>query len=653
MAGVIATIPKFQFSANGVPMVGGTLDTYIAGSTTPATTWQDSALTIANTNPISLDARGECVLWLDPAVVYKFVLKNAQGVIQWTQDNISNPAALANSLRADLAASSGASLVGGGAQVVSSIAALRALLKTSPSSKAFVTGYYADGDGGGGQYYYDAADTTSADDGGTVIVAADGGRWKLSFTDWLSVKQFGAMGDGVTNDAEYVNKAIALTKDGRPLMLVYPPSLAGYKQTTPVLVPSNVSIDLGNNNIIGSGGTGFETATWVSGVLTTNIGTAPESTLVRNTHIRNGRMTGFLKAFNLQNLIWNSSVTDIEFVDGGWSIYAIRCFYSAFQRLNTNGLLVGHMGAAYKFDGVNNVLELTALSTGGGTLRQIGFDLNGSAPDCNLTFINCTAENVVAGMVFTGALNSLSIRGCYFENISDTAINLSGSFNKYGIDIDNNWFYNVATAVIGRFCLSGRWGRNNQLYTDGLHPTAAVVDLYDEYATQMVVEIPNTLVFGAAPATLVLPPNYLIGPGCKVDYIKSIVNSAGSAVSNQGITSTQPIPFHYAGTGGTPDAGVIPFCTFTVPAGTSGNVVVDTKIPFDSPDLVGFSLQVVDTNGVWRMGGLITGGGFLVNANPGGRAVAVSNNAGFIRITISGFISSTSVYQVSGVIRLL
>lgn len=93
-------------------MVGGTLETYIAGSTTPATTWQDSALTIANTNPISLDARGECVIWLDPAVTYKFVLKNAPsngGVIQWTQDNISNPAAL---VKADLAASSGASLVG-------------------------------------------------------------------------------------------------------------------------------------------------------------------------------------------------------------------------------------------------------------------------------------------------------------------------------------------------------------------------------------------------------------------------------------------------------------------------------------------------------------------------------------------------------------
>ena len=89
-------------------MVGGTLETYVAGTTTPATTWQDSALSIANTNPITLDARGECVLWLAPAVVYKFVLKNALGVVQWTQDNISSAA----SLRLDLAASDGSSKVG-------------------------------------------------------------------------------------------------------------------------------------------------------------------------------------------------------------------------------------------------------------------------------------------------------------------------------------------------------------------------------------------------------------------------------------------------------------------------------------------------------------------------------------------------------------
>ena len=108
MSGTIATLPKFQFSSNtGTPLALGTLTVYVAGSTTPTNTWQDSALTTLNTNPITLDSRGECVLWLDSAVNYKFILKNAGGVIQWTQDNISGAASFV-----DIAASSGASLVG-------------------------------------------------------------------------------------------------------------------------------------------------------------------------------------------------------------------------------------------------------------------------------------------------------------------------------------------------------------------------------------------------------------------------------------------------------------------------------------------------------------------------------------------------------------
>lgn len=113
MTGVIATVPKFQFSnALGIPMSGGTLTSYLAGTTTPETTWQDSALSSANTNPISLDSRGECVLWLDSTKTYKFVLKNSLGVTQWTVDNITGAGALADRLRTDLAASSGSSIVG-------------------------------------------------------------------------------------------------------------------------------------------------------------------------------------------------------------------------------------------------------------------------------------------------------------------------------------------------------------------------------------------------------------------------------------------------------------------------------------------------------------------------------------------------------------
>jgi hypothetical protein len=113
MTGVIATIPKFQFSnATGTPLANGTLTVYLAGTTTLTNTWQDYQLTSLNTNPVILDSRGECVLWLDSAVTYKFVLKNSAGVVQWTQDNLSGAGASAATLEAALAASGGAAKVG-------------------------------------------------------------------------------------------------------------------------------------------------------------------------------------------------------------------------------------------------------------------------------------------------------------------------------------------------------------------------------------------------------------------------------------------------------------------------------------------------------------------------------------------------------------
>lgn len=92
--------------------------------------------------------------------------------------------------------------------VVPSITALKALLKTG-TPEAFVAGYYAQGDGGGGSYWYDSTDTTSADNGGSIIVASDGGRWKLATTQPWSVRQFGAKGDGTTDDTAAILAAIA------------------------------------------------------------------------------------------------------------------------------------------------------------------------------------------------------------------------------------------------------------------------------------------------------------------------------------------------------------------------------------------------------------------------------------------------------------
>lgn len=88
----IATNPVHQFfNDDGTLLVGGLLYTYLAGSTTPVTTYQNEALNSANTNPIELDARGECVIWLDTTKAYKFALHDADDSEIYVVDNVQLP----------------------------------------------------------------------------------------------------------------------------------------------------------------------------------------------------------------------------------------------------------------------------------------------------------------------------------------------------------------------------------------------------------------------------------------------------------------------------------------------------------------------------------------------------------------------------------
>ena len=93
-------------------------------------------------------------------------------------------------------------------QPVASIAALKALTP-SAGDAVNVLGYYAAGDRGGGTFYYDSA-ASAAGNGGTVIAPTAGsGRWIRAHYGELSVKCFGAKGDGVTNDTAAFAAAIA------------------------------------------------------------------------------------------------------------------------------------------------------------------------------------------------------------------------------------------------------------------------------------------------------------------------------------------------------------------------------------------------------------------------------------------------------------
>ena len=71
------------FATNGTPLALGSVYFYAPGTTTPKTTWSDSAGTIPNTNPVVLDAYGQAIVWGTGS--YRQVVKDSTGATIWDQ----------------------------------------------------------------------------------------------------------------------------------------------------------------------------------------------------------------------------------------------------------------------------------------------------------------------------------------------------------------------------------------------------------------------------------------------------------------------------------------------------------------------------------------------------------------------------------------
>ena len=85
--------PRFRpVDVNGDIMPGAKLIFYETGTTTPANTYSDSALTTPNSNPVVADASGEFApIYLDPSVTYRAILTDADDVQEWDTDPLAPP----------------------------------------------------------------------------------------------------------------------------------------------------------------------------------------------------------------------------------------------------------------------------------------------------------------------------------------------------------------------------------------------------------------------------------------------------------------------------------------------------------------------------------------------------------------------------------
>lgn len=200
--GQLAPARQQFLDSNGRPLAGGKIFHYLPGTTTPATTYEDPNFTTPNQNPVRLDAAGRASIYADRSL--RQILQSSTGTIIWDSETV-----------AFLGTNSSSALS------LNTIADLRA--NTTPYPLFYVQGYYAAGDGADGFFRWDQADTTSSDNNGTIIVDAGGRRYKrLGVNGALSVKWFGAKGDGVTDDSDRIIDCITVAQGSNIDLVGFP-----------------------------------------------------------------------------------------------------------------------------------------------------------------------------------------------------------------------------------------------------------------------------------------------------------------------------------------------------------------------------------------------------------------------------------------------
>jgi hypothetical protein len=433
------------FDNNGNPLSGGKLYTYEAGTTTPATTYTSLAGTTAHTNPIILDSAGRVPggeIWLTLPDFYKFVLRTSTEVLLGTWDNIqgysSGSVAYAatevqiatanqtlfvlNDMFYNPSTNTLAVYVDGVNQVVNN-----SYVESTPTSVTFMAGLHV-----GAVVKFVNVNVASADasavsyEPGFVGSVATTVQTKLRET--VSVKDFGAVGDGVANDTAAIQAAVTAANNSA---IVYFPA-GTYKVIGTLEMPLKLS---GNFTIDGNVQWTFKKETLQEGQITVTGTVLLDSVW-----------------FSKFNHIESASTVTLQSSNATWGT-----FWNDFGTIRCTTLIID----VDQGQSVNQNNFASCKCSGGVHIR--GTAVAGIREAHNNVFVSVdtTGANLTASDGTTGVhlLNDSN------QNQANTVINWyaesSGSRRVYG-----NW--NVLGSNVdasGGFNLSGRY--NSMLFAGG------------------------------------------------------------------------------------------------------------------------------------------------------------------------------------------
>jgi hypothetical protein len=341
--------------ANGDPISGGKAYFYVSGGLVPASVYTTSALNVAHAFPVVADSAGRlAAIYLDPAVTYRVIIKDATGGVIRDTDPLPLP--------------------------------------TTDSLLYLATGSGA------------VSRTLSAKLGDTV-----------------SVKDFGAVGDGSTNDYTAFSNALAALSTGARLLVPrgnY--ALASASLATPLAIPAGVVIE-GDNAVI-----------TVTGSSTTN--GIFKATNVSNVGVRGIRFIGNCQgnAYTNGNAITflHSSAASADMTD----LFVEDCYFENFKTTFWVEFLAQNATYAMRrYRAVNNTFK-----------SSTGNSIDPTSISWNATFICVFADASVSGKIYDGLISG---------NIGE------GTHVKSGIQI----YHSVTRTIVtdNNFVNCGQSGASN------------------------------------------------------------------------------------------------------------------------------------------------------------------------------------------------
>ena len=176
------------------------------------------------------------------------------------------------------------------------VADMKSATNLVEGSYARTLGYYAVGDGGASTYYIDNIGTA---DEGSIIAVGDL-KAHLMYEEQLNIKQFGAVGDGITDDSSAIDMALAFGGDTATKIVFN--TNESYKVSGRHFFNSNTDIDLQGATILGG--------IWLCNADSV---TTAGYTGINNLKIHNGRFYGATQVILYHST--NVSIKDILFED--------------------------------------------------------------------------------------------------------------------------------------------------------------------------------------------------------------------------------------------------------------------------------------------------------------------------------------------------